>query len=132
MCCAYSSHPVTGFMSDHPFRGMSDKGSSSLKRHREENIPVRSALPSKPPMEDIELAQQLIGHAKGTRRELEEPNQQNSGSHLSSPSNSPTPEAPSPSNSLERNQREQSQASQSYAPVTSTQSDPIPVGQVCR
>lgn len=119
-------------MSDHPFRGMSNKGPSSPKRHREENIPVRSALPSKPTKEDIELAQQLIGHAKGDRGEPQDFNQQKSTSHLSSPSNSPTPEAPSPSSSLERNQREESLASTSYPPVNSIQSDPIPVGQVCR
>ncbi|CAG8982520.1 hypothetical protein HYALB_00002300 [Hymenoscyphus albidus] len=128
MFCAYRSQPVALLTPDHHYRGMSDKVSSSPKRHRGESIPVRSAVISEPSQEDIDLAQQLIGHAQGNGGE---PRNSHSRSHLSSPSNSPTPDAPSPSNSLSRNQREQSQTPQSYPPVNPTQSDPIPAGQVC-
>ena len=135
MCCELEHYPVTGFMSDHPFGGMSNRRSPSPQRRREETFPDRSALPSREPSkEDIELAQHLIGHAQGTIQWNE--NEQSAANSPSPNNEANSPKSSSPrsrqitprSNSLERQERE---LSQSYPPVSS-QSDAVPSGQVCR
>jgi hypothetical protein len=141
MCCALRQLPVTDFMSDHPFGGMSERGSSSPHRRMEDTFSLRQALPPREPSrEQIELAQHLLSHSQDSRN-----NQQKQNSQTVRDSPSPnyelqSPEAGSPStermrqltprsNSIERSQRENSQ---SYAPAASSQTDSAPSGQVCR
>jgi len=138
MCCVTRQTPVADLRSDHSFDKMSDRESSPLQRRRE-TFPVRSALPSREPSkEDMELAQSLVGHAQGSRTSLAPQNQQNiRGSPSparevqSQTSTSPASEqmcqvTPGPT-SAERNQQDRS-----YAPASSSQSDSVPSGQVCR
>jgi hypothetical protein len=134
MGCEVRRFPVTGFLSDHPFSGMSAGETSSPQRRREETFTVRSALPSKEPSrEDLELAQHLLGHSQGIRDY--QPNQSEKNMDSPSPqefqgpqsSSSVGQEAPR-SASVEREQRE---SSPSYAPVL-PQSESVPSGQVCR
>lgn len=140
MCCVVRHLPGTDFMSDHPmsdhpFSNMSDRElkSPSPQQRREETYPVRTALPSKEPSrEEIELAQQLLGHAQGARNH---PPSQHSG-------DSPSPRydqrlsSTSPSTDRIRHQTpgstsgDSSQREQSYAPIA--QSDTTQSGQVCR
>jgi GATA-binding protein len=138
MCCVTRKIPVTDLRSDHPFDKMSDRESSSPQRRRE-TFPVRSALPSREPSkEDMELAQSLVGHAQGSRTNLAPQNEQNIRGSTSPAyevqsriSTSPASEqmrqvTPGPT-STERNQQDQS-----YAPFSSSQSDSVPSGQLCR
>lgn len=140
MCCALRQLPVTDFMSDHPFGGMSERGSSSPHRRMEDTFSLRQALPPREPSrEQMELAQHLLSHSQDSRNNQQK---QNSQTVRDSPSPSyelQSPEARSPStermrqltprsNSIERSQRENSQ---SYAPTASSQTDSAPSGQVC-
>lgn len=122
-------------MSDHPYGGMSDRRSSSPQRRREETFPVRTVLPSREPSrEDIELAQQLLGHsqaATGRESRNEQPTKDSpspSYEHQRLGSTSPTVDRVR--QITPRSEAEQSHP-QSYAPVPS-QADSIPSGQVCR
>ncbi len=135
MCCAVRHIPGTDFMSDHPFRNMSDRDlkSPSPQQRREETYPVRTALPSKDPSkEEIELAQQLLGHAQGV---IKHPPSQHSGDSPS-PRYEQRPSSTSPSADRMRHQtpgstsEDSSQREQSYAPIA--QSDTTSSGQVCR
>lgn len=136
MCCALRQYPVTGFMSDHPFSAMCDRGSSPHQR-REENFPLRTALPSRESSkEDIELAQRLIGHSQVART-----NEQTAKDDSPSPTyelQSPGSKSPSSdrmhqftprSLSVERSQRE---SSQTYSSATPPPPHSVPSGQVCR
>lgn len=119
-----SDHP----MSNHPFGNMSDRDSS--QQRREETFPLRTALPARErSREEIELAQQLLGHSQG-------------GRDVSGDSPSPRYDAqrpPSTSPSVDRLRQatpgsateEVGLREQSFAPMSS-QSDTGPSGQVCR
>ena len=140
MCCALRTLPVTDFMSDHPFGGMSGISKSAPHLRRDESFPVRTAPPPREqPNEDVALAQHSIVHPQGVRS-----NEQTREQQQAYDSPSPAPEHHSPitapsaerkglvsprSASLERSQREQSQP---YAPMMSLFSDAAPSGQVCR
>src|SRR4051794_7599010 len=73
MCCIVRQIPGTGFMSDHPisnhpFAEMSDRDALSSQQRREDTFPLRTALPARErSREEIELAQQLLGHSQGHR-----------------------------------------------------------------
>jgi GATA-binding protein len=140
MCCALHQHPVTDFMSDHPFSVMNDRRSSSPHQRREDVFHLRTTLPSKESSkEDTELAQRLLGHSQAAGNK-----QQNQNEQTAKDSPSPTYElqsarSKSPSErmhqftprslSVERSQRE---PSQSCSSVTSPPPDSTPSGQVCR
>ena len=142
MICTLQRHPATDFMSEQAFDATNDRGSTSPQQRRQESfpVPVRAAHPSREPSkEDIELAQHLVGHSRGIRD-----TRQNQEEQDVSPSPTYEPQNQDPnltprsermrqltprSASLERMQRESSQA---YAPVTSSQSDSVLSGQVCR
>ncbi|KAG4419025.1 hypothetical protein IFR04_007801 [Cadophora malorum] len=119
-----SDHP----MSNHPFGNMNDRDSS--QQRKEETFPLRTALPARErSREEIELAQQLLGHSQG-------------GRDVSGDSPSPRYDAqrpPSTSPSVDRLRQatpgsttdEAGQREQSFAPMSSSQSDTGPSGQVC-
>lgn len=140
MLCALRKLPVTDFMSDHPFAGMSGINSPSPHLRRDERFPNRSALPSREPSkEDMEFAQHLLGHSQGARNSEQQRQPQRAADSPSPASDRYSPVASlsaqrmgqiTPrSASTEGNQREQSQP---YAPMTSLHSDAVPSGQVCR
>ena len=135
MCCALRQYPVTGFMSDHPFSAMSDRGSSSPHSRREETFPLRTVLPNREPSkEDIELAQRILAQSQAARN-----NQQNAKDSPSPTYELQSAGSKSPSSermhftprslSVERNHRE---ASQTYSSATSPPPQSVPSGQVCR
>lgn len=134
MCCVVRHNSGTDFMSDHPmsnhpFGNMNDRDSS--QQRKEETFPLRTALPARErSREEIELAQQLLGHSQG-------------GRDVSGDSPSPRYDAqrpPSTSPSVDRLRQatpgsttdEAGQREQSFAPMSSSQSDTGPSGQVCR
>lgn len=130
MLCALRKLPVTDFMSDHNY-AMSDRGSTSPQRRREESFPLRTTLPTREPSkEDIELAQRLLGHSQPSPknnesseqslRRSQSPNKQRPGSS--------SPNLDRPRQITPRSEGEQSQA---YAAVAS-QPDAVNSGQVCR
>ena len=140
MSCTLRTLPVTDFMSDHPFGGMTGMNSLSPHLRREEPFPIQSVLRSKDPSkEDIELAQHLLGHSKGIRNsalqreERQATDSPSPASERQSPATAPSGQhmgqTATRSTLRERSQREQSQ---SYAPMMSPHSDAIPSGQVCR
>ncbi len=141
MCCALPQYPVTGFMSDHPFGIMSERGSSSPHLRREDPFHLRTTLPSREPSrEDIELAQQLLGHShvarnsqqkknKGSAKDSPSPTYELQGRRSKSPSSERVDQFTPRSLSVERSQREPSQP---YSTVTSPPPESIPSGQVCR
>ncbi|CZS88659.1 related to GATA factor SREP [Rhynchosporium agropyri] len=115
--------------SSHPFGEMVDRNPSSQER-MEESFPLRTSLPARErSREEIELAQQLLGHSQGQRDV--------SGDTPSPRYDSQRPSSMSPSTDRMRQitpgsaSEEQSQREQSYAPVSSTQYDAAPSGQVC-
>jgi GATA-binding protein, other eukaryote len=136
MSSALGDHPVTGFMSDYRFNAMNDRRPTSPQR-RWETFPARTTLPSREPSkEDIELAEQLLGHSQGARnykhKQSDGVSDSTSQRHeCLSPSLTMSPSADQVqpgSISIECRQRENSQP---YGPESS-QSDAVPSGQVCR
>jgi len=135
MCCALRQYPVTGFMSDHPFSAMSDRGSSSPHPRRDDTFPLRTALPSREPSkEDIELAQRILSQSQAARNNKQTAKDSPSPTYeLQSPgSKSPSSERihqfTPRSLSVEQNHRE---PSQTYS-ATSPPPQSVPSGQVCR
>ncbi|CZR64976.1 related to GATA factor SREP [Phialocephala subalpina] len=134
MYCALRRLPVTDFMSDHSFGSMSDRGSSSPQRRREEIFPLRTALPSREPSrEDVELAQQIIARAQAASSRDASRNDQSSRDSTSPSSEHQRPVSTSPTLDRARQitPRSEGEQSQSYAPVTSQLDAAIPSGQVC-
>ncbi|KAH9218135.1 hypothetical protein DL95DRAFT_423672 [Leptodontidium sp. 2 PMI_412] len=110
---------------------MSDRDASASQQRKEETFPLRTALPARErSREEIELAQQLLGHSQGHRDV--------SGDSPSPRYDSQRPTSTSPSTDRLRQvtpgsvSEESSQREQSYAPLSSSsQSDVAPSGQVC-
>lgn len=134
MCCTLRKFPVTDFMSDHPYGGMSDRGSSSPQR-RVETFPLRTALPSREPSrEDIELARRILSQAQAAATNNETSRNEQPVRSSQSPSNDqqrPGSSSPNLDRARQITPRSEGEKSQSYAPVTS-QPDAVPSGQVCR
>ena len=136
MCCALRQYPVTGFMSDHPFSTMCDRGSSSPHSRRDDTFPLRTALPSREPSkEDIELAQRILSQAQAARnndrtvKDSPSPTYELQSPGSKSPSSERMHQFTPRSLSVERNHRE---PSQTYSSATSPPPQSIPSGQVCR
>ncbi|KAH8678747.1 hypothetical protein BGZ60DRAFT_371245 [Tricladium varicosporioides] len=118
---------------------MSNRRSLSPQRRREETFPVRSALPSRgPSKEDIELAQQLIGHSQGARPAPKSRSEESAGPSPSPGLEGQTPESTSPSAERMRQITPSSNSSErpqdqprAYAPSSAAQADTGPSGQVC-
>lgn len=136
MCCALRRLPVTDFMSDHPYGGMSDRGSSSPQRRREETFPLRTALPSREPSrEEVELAQQIIARSQAANNNREASRNEQSRRDSTSPSSEhqrPVSTSPSLDRARQITPRSEGEQPQSYAPVTSQPDAAVPTGQVCR
>ena len=131
MCSAVSRLPVADLGSDHRFSIMSE-GSTPPQRG-ENNIPVRTNLPSREPSrEDLELVQSLLGHSQSIRHSHDE---QPSQASRSTPSPAYEPQSPmstSPASDQMRQGTPRSDREQSYTPAPSIISDSVQSGQVCR
>ena len=131
MCAVVHQLPAIGFKSDHPCNIMDERREPSPQRRKQDTLPMRPGLSSgEPSKDDMELAQNLDGHAQGTRDNEQQPGQYPRGSH------SPLREMSSPmstsSTSDQNYDTPGSDREQIYAPVTSFGPDSVPSGQVCR
>jgi hypothetical protein len=143
MCCALRHLPVTDFLSDHPFN-MSDRGSLSPHRRREDTLTHRTALPSREMATQTHQASQPQSTRSNTSGLSQE--RENGPSPRESPtpqyelqrpdSSSPTAERmrqPSPrSNSAEHSRRELSQSFNPVPAAVAASPDSVPTGQICR
>ncbi|KAL2066480.1 hypothetical protein VTL71DRAFT_2551 [Oculimacula yallundae] len=115
--------------STHPFGEMGDRHPSPQHR-AEEAFPLRTSLPARErSKEELELAQQLLGHSQAQR--------DTSGDSPSPRYDSQRPPSTSPSIDRMRQvtpgsvSEEQGQREPSYAPSSLSQHDAAPSGQVC-
>ncbi|KAF8858309.1 hypothetical protein BDZ45DRAFT_401175 [Acephala macrosclerotiorum] len=135
MCLALRRLPVTDFMSDHPYGGMSDRGSSSPQRRREETFLLRTALPSREPSrEEVELAQQIIARSQAANNNREASRNEQPRRDSASPSSErqrPVSTSPTLDRARQITPRSEGEQAQSYAPVTSQPDAAAPSGQVC-